>query len=721
MSGKNKKLRYDDLVDKLEEYIPDLNLESLHRAYVFAASKHEEQMRCSGEPFITHPLSVAYILTEMELDLTCIIGGLLHDVVEDTNVDIEEIESQFGEDVAHIVDGVTKLTKLSYKSEQKRQAETYRKMILAMIDDIRVLMVKLADRVHNIRTLDYLNENLREEKARETMDIYAPLANRLGIGRIKKELEEYAFRHLHPDEHKQIVKGIEQKRKIDRKFINRIEKKLREMLESKGLEGEVKGRVKSHYSIYKKMNRKDIALEEIYDYIAFRIITETKYDCYTLLGMIHNEWSPIPDTLSDYIGNPKPNNYQSIHTSLLSEDKQAFEVQLRTKEMDRVAERGIAAHWKYKESQNIQKEDEKIYNQLRRLLELHNELEDSGEFMHALKVDLYPDEVYALTPKGDVISLPKGASPVDFAYKIHTEVGHHCRGARVDGKLVALDTPLETGNIVEIVTADDQTPSKDWLNYTKTSTARSKIKKWIRDEENERARQIGKKVLTRELKRMGKSLEKDIYEHKNKEKIFSDLGIARSESLLSALGFGKVEVEDVLKKFFPEEFDTAQTDKAQLKQVFKKSVQEDREQIVVDGFDDLMTKLAGCCNPLPGEPIFGYITRGKGVSIHKKNCSNAKNLYHSPNRKINASWKNGDRNFYPVDLRIKVKNEKGILADISSHLAGMDINILKIKGESERGKEAQLDLTIEISGKKHLKQTFGKIKKVDGVINVYRR
>jgi GTP diphosphokinase / guanosine-3',5'-bis(diphosphate) 3'-diphosphatase len=715
-------IRFEDLLDKVQGYSPDADLELLRRAYVFSALEHKGQIRHSGEPYLVHPLEVADILADMKLDAVCIAAGLLHDVVEDTLTTPEKIREKFGEDVAHIVEGVTKIGAIPFSSSEERQAENFRKMLLAMVDDIRVILVKLADRLHNMRTLQYMPDDRRVRIAQETLDIYAPIANRLGMSRIKNELEELSFRYLEPSAFESLRTKVEAKRRPTEGMIEQLTADIRSKLDEAQVPViSVDGRVKRLYSIWLKLKAQKIDLEQVYDFVALRVVTPSVKDCYAALGIIHQTWSPVPGRIKDFIAMPRPNGYQSLHTSVISEKGFPFEVQIRTEEMHRLAEEGIAAHWKYKEGRVGSGRDEQYFQWLRQLLEWQQDTRDPQEFLANLKIDLYPEEVYTFTPRGSVKVLPKGSTAIDFAYAIHTDVGHQCVGARVNGRMVPLRTRLKNGDIVEVVRDAKHKPSRDWLNFAVTSRARNKIKHLIQAEEKERSVELGKRVFEKEARRFGlngmKLLESDAA-----AKVLAEFAAPKPEDLLAQMGYGKVSPRLILEKLVPnDQLKEAAPENAVLsavKRVLRAGGDPDR--IKVRGADDLMVFRARCCNPIRGEKIVGYITRGKGVSVHSANCTNVVNLLYDPGRRIDVEWdKAADAAPYTVRLSVEVEDRKGMLAELSSRIADINTNITNVEARTgdQRGR---IDLTVEIKDVKHLEQVIKSIRGVKGVLDVER-
>src|SRR5438093_1660707 len=634
-------IRFEDLSEKVRATNADADIELLRRAYVFSAFEHKGQVRHSGEPYLVHPLEVADLLADMKLDVVAVAAGLLHDIVEDTHTPIERIQELFGPDVAHVVEGVTKLGAISFSSSEERQAENFRKMLLAMVDDIRVMLVKLADRLHNMRTLHHLPEERRIKIAQETRDIYAPIANRLGMSKLKNELEELAFKYLEAKAYESLRQRVEARRRATEGLIEDLTKTISAKLtEAQVPVIHIDGRIKRLFSIHQKLKRQKIDLDQVYDFMALRIVTQSVRDCYAALGIIHQTWSPVPGRIKDFIAMPRPNGYQSLHTSVISERGFPFEVQIRTAEMHRIAEEGIAAHWKYKEGRVGADRDEQYFIWLRQLLEFQQEVRDPQEFLQNLKVELYPDEVYIFTPKGEVKALPRDATPVDFAYSFHTDVGHQCVGARVNGKMVPLRTRLRNGDIVEIVTSAGHKPSRDWLNSVATSRARGKIKHLIQSEEKARAIELGRKVFEKDARRFDLN-PKTLLEGDPLAKALADFGAQKLDDLFAAIGYGKIAPKQVLVKLVPPDDLQEKAPEGAVAAAVKRVFGTGEEKIKVKGFDDLMVFRARCCNPIRGEKIVGYITRGKGVSVHSATCPNVVNLLYDPERRIGVEWEKG--------------------------------------------------------------------------------
>jgi GTP pyrophosphokinase len=716
-------IRFEDILNKVEPYykIEDINL--LRAAYLFSAMVHKGQMRKSGEPYLAHPMEVANILAELHLDVICVSTGFLHDVVEDTNATLEEIEQRFGKEIAHLVDGLTKISQIGYASREESQAETVRKMLLAMVDDIRVVIVKLADRLHNMRTLDFLPAEKRRRKAEETLDIYAPIAHRLGMGKIRSELEDLAFKHLYPADYTNMHLVVEKRRPDLEKHVEEIKNLVNEkMLEAGVPLIRIETRIKRLYSIFLKLKRQRITIDQVYDLMAIRLITRNVRDCYGALGVIHNLWKPIPGRFKDWIAIPRDNLYQSLHTSVVTESGQAFEVQIRTEEMHHVAEEGIAAHWKYKEKKLGKQGDDDTFVWLKRLVEWQQEVPDSREFIDGLKLDLYPQDVYAFTPKGKVIELPRGATPVDFAYAIHTDVGSHCTGAKVNGRIVSLRYQLKNGDVVEIITQSNAHPSRDWLKFVVTGRARNKIKKYITENERERALEIGKKLFEKEAERFRLSMKKLINDG-DLQKIAPDYGLQRAEDLIAAIGYGKVSAKGVIAKLLPpEEFE--RLDKAKetkLGQVIKKVFRLGGDRIKVQGIDDLLIYRARCCNPIRGEKIIGYITRGKGVAVHTVSCPNAKNLMINKERTIDVDWLSEDnQSSYLVTISVLTENRQGLLADVTAAISNIKTDIRDAHAALSSDGHGVIDLTTEVYDVKHLERVIKAVKAVHGVLEVER-
>ena len=718
---------YRELEAKIREYRPKDDLSALEKAFRFASKYHEGQTRDSGEPYMVHPVMVAHILADMRMDVVAMETGLLHDVVEDTSVTVEQVRKEFGPDVARCVDGVTKLTKLDVFSAEDRQAESVRKMLLAMVEDIRVILVKLADRTHNMRTLGYLSAERRERIARETIEIYAPIAHRLGMGKVRGELEDLAFQHLEPDAYREILGAIESKRHSNDEFLNEIRHTVESELRQEGIPARIDGRVKRPYSVFQKMRRQKISLDQVYDLMALRILTDSVKNCYAALGVIHNKWRPIPGRIKDFIAIPRPNLYQSLHTSVVGPHGQTFEVQIRTEEMHRIAEEGIAAHWKYKEGRTGPAVDDQRIAWLRHLVEWQRDVQDPGEFMSTLKVDLYPEEAYTFTPRGKVIVLPRDATPIDFAYAIHSDVGSTCVGAKVNGRIVPLRSTLRNGDIVEIMTQPGHEPSKDWLAFVKTSRARNKIKHLINASERIKAIEIGQKYLEKEARRLGVSLGK--VGKSEMEKVASEYGYSKMEDLYAALGYGKFSARQVLVKLAPGVV-KEETVEAKPSSALDASPQtapggrrggEGEGVIKVRGCDDVMVYRAKCCNPIRGEAIVGYVTRGKGVAVHSKACPNVQSLMYDVERKIEVEWARAADDSFPVRIVIHTDDRPGMLNQLTGVLSDENTNIRNLEAKTETDHDGGVvEMTVDVRDKKQLEKLVAAMRRISGVRDVER-
>jgi GTP pyrophosphokinase len=717
-------IRFEDLLEKVRAYSPDADVELLRRAYVFSAFEHKGQVRHSGEPYLIHPLAVADFLADMKLDVVAVAAGMLHDVVEDTLTTIERIRELFGPEVAHVVEGVTKISAIPFSSSEERQAENFRKMLLAMVDDVRVILVKLADRLHNMRTLNHLPEDRRIKVAQETRDIYAPIANRLGMGKVKNELEELSFRYLEPQAYEALRVKVDAKRRATEGLIEELKKTVTAKLaEAQVPVIEIDGRIKRLWSISQKLKRQKIELEQVYDFIALRVVTDSVKDCYAALGIIHQTWSPVPGRIKDFIAMPRPNGYQSLHTSVISEHGMPFEVQIRTMAMHRMAEEGIAAHWKYKEGRVGDQRDERYFKWMRQLLESQQDVGDAQEFIQNLKVELYPEEVYTFTPKGLVKAFPRGATPVDFAYSIHTDVGHQCVGARVNGKMVPLRTLLKNGDIIEIVTQSGHKPSRDWLNFVVTSHARYKIKHLIRLEEKAHAIELGRRLFEKDARRYDLNL-KALAAGDAWTKVLNDVGAHKMEDVFALIGYGKTSPKQILAKLVPADTLREKPPEGAVASVVRRVLGSGEEKIKVRGFDDIMVFRARCCNPIRGEKIVGYITRGKGVSVHSATCPNVVNLLYDPERRIDVEWdKSAGADAaarYTVKLTMEVEDRKGLLAAVSAKIADINTNIKNLEARTDDVQHARIDVTVEITDLKHLEKVIKSLRGVDGVLGVER-
>ena len=664
-----------ELVDKVQQYQPTADVEQLRAAYQFSSRVHKGQKRLSGESFLTHPLAVASLLADLKLDLPSIIGGMLHDTVEDTLATLPELEKAFGEEVSALVDGVTKLSRVDFTSHEEKQAENFRKMILAMAKDIRVVLIKLADRTHNMRTLQYLPPEKQRRIAQETLDIYAPIAHRLGIYWIKSELEDLALKHVRPEIYTQLKRDVAQKKKHREKYTNDVISRLSKALAEEGIDAEVSGRPKHFYSIFRKMENQALDFSQVYDLVAFRIVVDTMRECYESLGVVHAKWRPVPGRFKDYIALAKPNMYQSLHTTVIGPNAQRIEIQIRTHDMHRVAEEGIASHWRYKKEKDLQVTDIQRFAWLRQLLEWQQNLSDPQEFLHSIKEDLFPDEVYAFTPNGDLQSFPKGATVIDFAYRIHSDIGQHCSGARVNGRLVPFKYILRSGDTVEIITTQEQTPSRDWLKMVKTPRARSRIRAWMASQQRERSVALGREILEADFSRHGLQYQ-ELQGQGTLGELGQELGVKNEEGLLAGVGYGKVTSRQVLAKLVPADKITG--DKKQLEggleRLFRLVGSRDRG-VRVKGIEDVLVRFARCCHPLPGEDIAGFITRGRGVTVHVASCPTA--LDNDPERKMEVSWSDDAQMPRAVKIEVSCADKPGLLAAISSAISAAGVNIAR--------------------------------------------
>jgi GTP diphosphokinase / guanosine-3',5'-bis(diphosphate) 3'-diphosphatase len=711
-------IRINDIFDKISEYHPEADLDLVGRAYIYSARVHDGQMRLSGEPYLSHPLEVAGILADMRLDVESIAAGLLHDVIEDTHATPEDVEATFGHEVFHIVSGVTKLSKLPFSSSQARQAESIRKMILAMADDIRVILIKLADRLHNMRTLEYHQTREKKRKiARETLDIYAPIASRLGIYWMKKELEDISFRYLMPEEYRQIQKQVHADREEREKYIETVQTYLRKKMEASNLNCEVFGRYKHYYSIYQKMITQNLPFEEVYDIIAFRLILDTMPQCYEALGVVHSLWKPIAKKFKDYIGMPKPNMYQSLHTTVIGPFGERVEIQIRTREMDWVAKSGIAAHWRYKEGKGLDEKASQTFAWIQNLVENQENFRDPDEFMENVRIDLFPDEVYVFTPQGEIKSLPKGATPVDFAYMIHTEVGNQCTGSKVNGRMVPLKYELQTGNIVEIITSKGGHPSKDWLNFVKTVKARSRIRQWIKTQEKERSITLGREMCEKAFRKYKMNFSNEL-KSETMEKVVQLFGFKSTEDLIANVGYGKITPLQIVRKFESPPKTAGPEDSILNKIIGRVRKKKPGGGIIVQGMDDILIKFGKCCQPVPGDPIIGYITRGFGVTVHRTNCVNA--LKMSPERQIEVDWSEKIRDTYPVKIRVRSLDRVGLLADLAANISKNEANILSLNTETREDKMVDSLITLAVEDTEHLDRVLSAIRKVRMVQEVKR-
>ena len=712
-------IRITDILDKIYEYSPDADVSLIDRAYIYSAQVHEGQVRLSGEPYLSHPLEVANILADMKLDMESIAAALLHDVIEDTPATKEDISDMFGPGVAHIVEGVTKLSALHATTKVAQQAESLRKMILAMADDIRVVLIKLADRLHNMRTLKYHKKPERQAAiAQETLDIYAPIAARLGIFWIKNELEEIAFFYTLREEHDRILTLVDKAKDEQEMYIKEVSTSLHYKMEEMELPCQIKGRFKSFYSIYQKMLSQGLEFDEVYDIIAFRIILDTVPQCYAAMGAVHSMWKPIYYKIKDYIGNPKPNMYQSIHTTVIGPKGERVEIQIRTHDMNRVAESGIAAHWSYKEGTKIDENTGELFAWIRNLVENQENLKDPDEFLENVRIDLYPGEIYVFTPVGEIKTLPKKATPVDFAYRIHTEVGAQCTGARVNGKLVPLSHELRTGDTIEIITTKGHNPSRDWLNFVKTVKAKTKIRAFINARERERSYSLGREMCEKTFRKRNQNFNA-LIKSGDIGRVAESLGFKTVDDLIAHVGFGQMTALQVLKRVVPElEKDSEDADAGIIEKIVSRSSEKRTTGVIVKGLDDILVKFSRCCNPLPGDPIIGYITQGQGVAIHRKNCLNV--LKMTSERVIEVEWASDIKESYPASICIKTDDRHGLLADIAAVISKAGINILNAHSETSDEGIGVFYFTIMVESSGQLKKVMAELRRVKTVNEVKR-
>ncbi len=712
--------RLEELLAKLRANRPSDDPWLVRRAFDIAAERHRDQFRSSGDPYITHLLEVAHILADMRLDATTLAAALLHDVIEDTEFPLSRLQERFGDEVARLVEGVTKIGRLNIMAPETRQAENVRKMLLAMVHDVRVVLVKLADRVHNMRTLEFLEPAKQVRIARETMDIYAPIAHRLGMSVIKGELEDLSFRYLEPDAYFSLQKEVTDKAPVHKKFLEDVQNTIRTKLVENGIPAELEARVKGLHSLHRKIVRQERGLDQIYDLLAVRVITDTERSCYAALGVVHHIWRPVPGRFKDYIAMPRPNLYQSLHTTVIH-GGQPFEIQIRTQDMHRVAEEGVAAHWKYKDGKPATGDDDQRITWMRQLIEWSQELQEPGEFLSTLKVDLAPVEVYAFTPKGRVLELPKGATPVDFAYSVHTEVGNQCVGAKVNGQMVSLRHEVVSGDVVEILTQRGHKPSRDWLSFVKSSHAKSKIRHFINTQERDEATDMGKRLLENESRNFPKGLKK--ISNEDLTKLASEYGLSKPEDLFAAVGFGKYSARQVLTRYFGEPTNESEKPADDAKPTLVKTVKRmlgfGEAPLIVRGQDDLLVFRAKCCNPIPGDDIIGYVTRGRGVAVHTRACPNVQNLLYQTERRIAVEWGGGNAATFPVELLIRAKDRPGLLAEVTAVISDAGSNIRTLESRPDR-QNARVEASLEISDKRQLESILANIRRVNGVYGVER-
>ena len=711
-------IRLNDIIDKIHAYNPDTDVDLIEKAYVFSAKIHQGQVRLSGEPYLIHPLEVAGILADLKLDVATIATGLLHDAVEDTYATLEEIGKLFGRDISPLVDGVTKISKITFGTHEEQQAENFRKMLIAMAKDIRVILIKLADRLHNMRTLEYHSPKKQKEIAKETLDIYAPLANRLGIGWVRAELEDLSLQFLEPEVYYDLMKKVVERKKEGNAYIHEVKTIISNRLAEYNLKDHVEGRLKHIYSIYQKMKKQNIEFDRVYDLIAFRIILDSVQECYEALGIIHSLWKPVPGRFKDHIAMPKANMYQSLHTTVIGPHGERVEIQIRTAEMHRIAVEGIASHWKYKEGKDIGEKTDREFAWLRRLLEWQQDMKDPGEFLESVRVDLFPEEVYVFTPKGEVKEFPRGATPLDFAYSIHTDVGHQCNGAKVNGKIVPLKYELKNGDTLEIITSSNQHPSIDWLKIVKTSRAKAKIRHWVKTNQREQSISLGLEICEKEFKKYKLNFSKHTKTGELKV-IAEEFGLHDLDDLLAEVGYGKLSVKQIIHRLIPQErLDKEFTEEAILEKVTKKAGKKDGGGVKIRGVEDIMVRFGKCCNPLPGDDIIGYITRGRGVTVHLSNCPTI--LHSVSERTIDVEWDIEDKSMHLVRIRVVCVDKKGLLAAMSSSIALSEANIINAQIHTTQEKKAVSIFEVEVSDLKHLQNIINSMQNIKGVINVER-
>ncbi|MGB9716343.1 MAG: RelA/SpoT family protein [Thermodesulfovibrionales bacterium] len=704
---------FDDLIKKVRSYNPQVDVELLKKAYEFSSEAHSAQKRIEGSPYIEHPVAVALILADMKMDSTTIAAGLLHDTIEDTGKTKKEIKDIFGNEIAFLVESVTKLSKMVFKTKEEAQAENFRKMFLAMSEDVRVMLIKFADRLHNMRTLKYLPEPKRHRIASETLEIYAPIANRLGIGWLKTEFEDLSFKFLMPKLYSELVRKVAKRKEEQEGYLNKLIVIVNNKLKEAGLPGEVSGRVKHYYGIYQKMQKQRIPFEQVHDVLGLRIITDTKANCYAILGLIHSLWTPVPGRFKDYIGVPKSNMYQSLQTTVIGPGGERVEFQIRTHEMHMIAEHGIASHWRYKEKGKIDEKTNKYISWLRDLIQAQKELSDAKDFLEAVKGEVFPDVVYVFTPKGDIKELPVGSTPVDFAYSIHTEVGHRCIGAKVNGRIVPLRYPLRSGDTVDIITSPTHGPSRDWLKFVVTQRARSRIKQWIKAEERKQAIELGSKLLEEELKRH--DLSQTVLKSEEMQKVLNAFNLQSIDDLIVSIGYGRLSAHQVVNKLIPER----PVEEVPITKIAKRPPKE-HKGITIKGVDEVLYHIAKCCFPVPGDKLVGFVTRGRGVTIHRQECSNLDRLAVDQSRLVDVEWKSTDDTTSPARLFVETVDRPGILASLSALISSVDVNISHLEASSTEDKKAYIIFILEVKDKNQLSTLTQKIAQMEGVLRVSR-
>ncbi len=700
----------EQLIEKILSYNPNANIERIRKAYVLSRDAHCAQKRVEGSPYIHHPLSVAYILSEMHLDSATIAAGLLHDTIEDTEMSINDIKDMFGNEIGFLVEAVTKLSKVEFKTKEDAQAENFRKMFLAMSKDVRVILIKFADRLHNMRTIKYLPEERQKKIATETLEIYAPLANRLGINWLKVEFEDICFRVLMPEIFKELQDKVAKYLEVHERYFQEVKESIYTRLLASGIEAKIKSRIKNYYSIYNKIIKQKISFEQVYDVIGFRIITDTVPHCYEILSIIHSLWPHIPGRFKDFISVPKSNMYESLHTTVIGPSGYQMEFQIRTTEMDLIAEEGIAAHWRYKEKDTLDSKNARYIEWLRDLIK---EISDAKEFLEAVKGEVTPETVYIFTPKGDIKELPIGSTSIDFAYSIHTEVGNKCIGAKVNGRIVPLRQKLNSGDVIEIITSASQTPSKDWLKYVVTQRAKSKIKQWLRNEERKQSISLGTKLIEDEIKRHALPL--SILKSKKMAEVLKSFGIQTLEDIYVLVGFGKLSAHQVVNRLMPEKIEEDITPKVIKPNIAKRSA------IKIKGIDNVLYHIGKCCFPIPGDKVIGFITKGKGVTIHRIDCVNIERLTINSERLIDVEWTEDGNSISPAKLSIEAIDKPGILANLSAVISAANVNISFIKANATSDKRSIIELILEVKNKSQLFDIKNKISQMKGVLNIIRR
>jgi len=699
------------LINKVLSYHPDADVDLIKRAFDFSSKAHATQTRVTGTPYIEHPLSVALILADMKMDISTIVAGLLHDTIEDTDTTIKDIKDNFGKEVAFLVEALTKLSKMEFNTREEAQAENFRKMILAMSEDIRVILIKFADRLHNMRTLHYLPESKRHRIATETLDIYAPIANRLGIGWLKTELEDLSFKHLMPELYNELVKKVAKRKEDQEAYLKEVTDIVTKKLKEEGIEGTVSWRIKHYYGIYQKMLRQGITFEQVHDVLGLRIITDTKANCYAILGLIHSLWTPVPGRFKDYIGVPKSNMYQSLHTTVIGPKGERVEFQIRTAEMHMVAENGIASHWKYKEKGKIDEKSDRYISWLRDLIQAQRELVDAKDFLEAVKGEVTPEVIYIFTPKGEVKEMPVGSTPVDFAYSIHTEVGNKCVGAKVNDRIVPLRYTLRSGDTVEIITSPTHGPSRDWLKFVVTQRAKSKIKQWVKAEERKQSIELGEKLFENEIKKHG--LTQSVVRSEEMKNVLKFYNVQSLDDLYAYIGYGKISAHQVVNKLVPEKPE-------EVKPIKPVKVKKEIKGITIKGVDNILYHTAKCCFPVPGDGLIGFVTKGRGVTIHRKDCPNLDRLAVDDARLVEVDWKIEDNSTTPVKVFVETVDKPGILANLSAVISSVNINISHVEASSTEDKKAHIYFILEVKDRNQLISLTQKIAQLEGVLRVKR-